>query len=126
LLSLQLIGIQFPTSLLVSLSGIIAGIVYKSDTIPITRFKLPASLVHIAQRWLLPILQQAPQRPPLNANLLNLQPQAAIHPQRTELPPESAVAVLMDMGFSREEAYGALTHTNNDPQLAAALLLDRH
>jgi len=126
LLSLQLIGIQFPASLLASLSGIIAGMVYKSDTIPITRFKLPATLIRIAQRWLLPILQQPPRHTPLNVNLLNLQQQAGVQPQRTELPPESAVAVLMDMGFSREEAYGALTHTNNDPQLAAALLLDRH
>lgn len=129
LLSIQLVGNQFPASLFAAMSGILSGLIYKSDVLSIKRLTLPPTLVRIAQRWLLPILQQAPRHTPININMLRPQQQpqgAGARLPRTEAPPESAVAALMDMGFSREEAYGALTHANNDPQLAAALLLDQH
>jgi len=129
LLSLQLMGTQFPSSLFAALSGIVVGLIYRSEILPIQRFIVPSSLVRLAQRYILPLVQQPRRRAPLNLNMLNPQQRAPIQqhmPTAAVPPPESAVAVLMDMGFSREEARAALSQANNDPQLAAALLLDQH
>lgn len=124
LLSLQLLGTQFPASLVSGLSGIVAGIIYRSEILFVGRLTTPAPLAHIAQRWLLPLLQQPPRRIPLNVNLPNIPQHHRTQQAIGVHPPESAVAALMDMGFSREEAQLALTQANNDPELAAALLLD--
>lgn len=125
LLGLQLMGTQFPASLLASLAGIVAGVMYRSDTFPINRLVLPSSLVHLAQRWILPLLQQPRHRIPLNVNSINQQRGRPVVPPQHPSP-EGAVTALMDMGFSREEAQAAMIQANNDTQLAAALLLDRH
>eukprot|EP00026_Physarum_polycephalum_P013383 Phypoly_transcript_13778.p1 GENE.Phypoly_transcript_13778~~Phypoly_transcript_13778.p1 ORF type:complete len:285 (+),score=28.28 Phypoly_transcript_13778:129-983(+) len=126
LIALQMIGSRFPGSLILGLSGIIAGLAYRSESLPLKRFAIPQPLVKIATKYILPIIQQ-PRRA--------TQPQRNVHmnarapPQRPPAaavapPAESDVVALMDLGFSREAAIGALRNANNDTQLAAAMLLD--
>jgi len=143
LLSLQLLGVQLPSSLISGLFGLLAGIAYRSELFPINRLKIPEFLVRFGRRWILPLIQN-PQRRSTTINPNALRPQQQqqqqqqqLRPQNNLFPPplqqrfgdppsESMVTALMDMGFSQEEARAALTQTGNDAQLAAALLLEQH
>jgi len=128
-----------PVLLILAASGFVAGLAYRSDVLPLKRLSLPQRLIRFATSYLLPVVQQ-PRRPPqpINRNVNINGPRGGGAggggaPRRTAhaggaglLPPpaESEVAALMDLGFSREAAMGALRSANNDTQLAAALLLD--
>jgi len=129
LVGLQLLGSRFglnPVSLILGLSGIIAGLAYRSDVLPLKRVAFPQFLVRFATKYIFPLLQQA-RRPTANRNV-NMNAPRPPNPLRQApavVPPaESDVTALMDLGFSREAAIGALRNANNNTQLAAALLLD--
>jgi len=126
---LQLLGSRWgfnPISFFLSLSGIVAGLAYRSDSLPLKRLTIPQFITRFSSKYILPILQQ-PRTQPVNRNVnINAPRRTPQPPPRTAAaaPTETDVTALMDLGFSREAAMGALRNANNDTQLAAALLLD--
>jgi len=125
LIALQMIGSRFPGSIILGLSGLIAGLAYRSEALPLKRFTIPQPLIKIATKYLLPIIQQPrrPIQPRRNVNINAPRAPPAV-PAAVAPPAESDVAALMDLGFPREVVVGALRNANNDTQLAAAMLLD--
>jgi len=127
IVGLQLLGSRLginPLSLILASSGIIAGLIYRSDSLTIKRWTIPKFLAQFASKYILPMLQQPQRSQPVNRTVNINAPRAPPPPQAVPPPAETDIAALMDLGFSREAALGALRNAHNDTQLAAALLLD--
>jgi len=113
-----------PIAVALALSGLISGVVYRNDIFPFKRFSLPQFLLQFCTKYIYPFVQSPPGPPTANRNA-NMNLRAPPRPvPAVAAPSESDVTALMDLGFPREVVLGALRNANNDPQLAATLLLD--
>jgi len=149
ILGLQLIFSNFHGSVLVSICGILGGLLYRLDAFRVTKFQFPSIINNFATRFLLPFLQSTSrtQRSPIQINQIG-QPLTNVSsfpsvPSESQgfsdqllssgfsmvsshsLPvSEDSILLLTSMGFSRETVIQALRRTNNDVHLATNILLD--
>jgi len=123
MLGIQLLCSNLPSSLLAGLAGVGAGLAYRSDAFPLKNLLLPSFILQFVSKWILPLLQtNQPYRP--SRNLLSRQTNTPQFQHHGPPPSEATIDMLMDMGFTRENVLAALIQTGNDPELAAAILLD--
>jgi membrane associated rhomboid family serine protease len=116
LLLFQLLASGAPSSLPAALSGLLAGLALRLP--PLAALDCPAPITRFAAARILPWMDTAPRparrtRAPTAARLERPRPQVD----------EGGVAVLTGMGFSREQAVGALAQTGGDVQAATHRLI---
>jgi hypothetical protein len=117
LLAFQLAITRGTASLVSTLAGILAGILYRSNPANIKRWRYPSFLYHFFSRHLHPLLETQHHRP----NMRSVLP-TPIHQEQLH-----AIIHLISMGFSREAALQALHRSRNDLQGAINhLLINNH
>jgi membrane associated rhomboid family serine protease len=123
LLLAQLLLSGLPDSLLSALSAAIAGLILRLPCVA-AALDCPPALSALCARHILPWMDTAPRARPSNRRrrpagaTAPLAP-AAVRPQVDE----AGVATLTGMGFTREQAIGALAQSGGDVQAAADRLL---
>ncbi|KAJ1977407.1 hypothetical protein H4R34_003590 [Dimargaris verticillata] len=155
LLALQFLALNYPTSLIPALCGILAGILYQTDMGGLKRWRFPASLTRLASNWLKPLLATSTAPTSSAATLDQAYSSRARRDhliQRTMFPQtqqmtdlgqsymetmtegmpqpirEEHIVALMTMfpNLERSAVVTALQSSNNDVNAAATLLLEQN
>ncbi|GAM23956.1 hypothetical protein SAMD00019534_071310 [Acytostelium subglobosum LB1] len=114
-----------------SVMGIVAGTLYHIDVFNLKKRRMPAGLVNLCNKWILPLLQ-SPNKPtsmrPLIENQSRVQQQQQrmqniLQPMFNAPPSEENIQMLEAMGFDRQQAIIALQRTQNDLNAATNFLL---
>lgn len=137
-----------PAAIAAALSGLISGIVYRSDVLPFKKWRFPLIMRKFAKHRLLPWLDFVPIRPttasinvPIGgggtdggssnpASMPQNAPASTRNNSNTNNQPpvdiyisEEHIVSLVGMGFERDQAVNALRISGNDPNRAAMVLL---
>lgn len=134
---LQLLLSSSLSSIIPGLTGVIAGALYRSNTLGIRKAKLPDPVSQLASSWLLPLLswpssnriaattqqQQQQQQRRRQQQLQGFQAQPPA-PLAAPDPSETDIESLVAMGFDRDAVVSALRQARNDIHIATNLLLE--
>jgi len=150
LLGLQLLLVDFPSSCINSLFGVVSGMLYSIDGLGLKNFILPSYINSFCSRFIAPLLNSnsnptirrtggrpnyptAQQTIPAGQGYRDtLIPAAAANPfpindwtvaAPPQPPSEANINQLVGMGFTREASMQALHHSGNNVQLAINSLL---
>lgn len=136
LAGLQLLLSAWKRSFIPGICGLLAGAAYRMNVFGIRRVKFPEGLASAAGRVFAPLFPRttspsssrtSARRAPNTQYASGLQGHvpASAPPVPVLLPPaEESVAMLVSMGFDRNQALQALTQARNDVTMATNLLLE--
>jgi len=155
ILGLQLLFSNSPHSVLSGICGILSGLIYRSESLGLQKFRLPKFVNNLFKRFVLPMVESS--RPssqrPTTIPISNNRPAAApptfanttfgvqgypeqLLPGATHMnfptppalrspPSEESIELLTSMGFQRQEVLDALARCNNNVEMATHILLDQ-
>jgi hypothetical protein len=118
---LQLLWSSFPGSLVSGVCGLIAGVLYRSETLSLKHWRVPNFLEKACVSYILPWLSSTSSTVASHDAGRRRSPQIG----QQEMPvPEESIAALVSLGFERERAITALRASNLNVERAASSLLD--
>eukprot|EP00735_Rhodelphis_limneticus_P007629 TRINITY_DN20211_c0_g1::TRINITY_DN20211_c0_g1_i1::g.30398::m.30398 TRINITY_DN20211_c0_g1::TRINITY_DN20211_c0_g1_i1::g.30398 ORF type:complete len:373 (-),score=19.43,sp/Q8RXQ2/RBL18_ARATH/33.19/1e-30,UBA/PF00627.26/3.1e-06,Rhomboid/PF01694.17/0.00075,DER1/PF04511.10/0.0078,DUF1751/PF08551.5/0.012 TRINITY_DN20211_c0_g1_i1:361-1419(-) len=90
-LATQIILSSYPSSLIPAFAGFLAGMLYRSEAIPLHRLRLPSPLVSLGSKYFVPLLEE-PDVPVARRNQQNPQQQQHPHRARANMHPAAGAA----------------------------------
>eukprot|EP01089_Gocevia_fonbrunei_P016622 TRINITY_DN5204_c0_g1_i1.p2 TRINITY_DN5204_c0_g1~~TRINITY_DN5204_c0_g1_i1.p2 ORF type:complete len:168 (+),score=14.24 TRINITY_DN5204_c0_g1_i1:437-940(+) len=128
LLGFQLLFSNYPHSTIAGITGILAGLIYRAKIWGFDTLTFPTSINRFCSRYLAPFLQPTRRDHQQNVHTQqgfgNSSYGSHAHSSSAQgVPSEEYVRSLTTMGFDRADAVRALTHSQNNLELATHLLL---
>jgi membrane associated rhomboid family serine protease len=146
LLGIQLLCSHMPLSVVAGSCGLLSGIAYLSNTLPLNRIRWPQPVVRFCSRFLYPLLKSSPPHRPSRTSRTGRQ-RTVLFPPQMQTPTDTThpahdfvagsmpagmevdvteehVDQLVNMGFERSMAVRALRHSHNNIELATHMLLN--